>query len=324
MPADRPPPDIPAKLASSLLLLGELHRIDAALRAAHIDFIVLKGLPLALRLTGRIDGRFRPIRDNDILVKHADLPRAVEVFEQLGYAAVANLTLESQLVVNFELEMERKLPHGGSVVAEIHWAPFPPLLYPVDEDYLWSRTEIVDVSGRSMRVLDRTLTLLQLASHFIQHGGAAPWVLHDLAMAWNAWGAEIGAAELGAAAERTGLEHALAFALAAASDRQLLTRAAPGVSGRVRALRKILPTTRLDQVQARRTLELLLLAPPRRIPRWFWLRLVPPPANIAARYGQPMSRKVYLLYPLRPVLALAQLVGSKLRRGSRSSTRTSA
>jgi hypothetical protein len=316
--------EISAKLASSLLLLGELHRIDTALRATGIDFIVLKGLPLALRLTGRVDGRSRPIRDNDILVRRADAQRAVDALEQLGYVAVGNLTLESQLVVNFELELERQLPHGGSVVAEVHWAPFPPLLYPFDEQYLWSRTELVDVSGRSMRVLDRTLTLLQLASHFVQHGGAAPWVLHDLAMAWNAWGAEVGPAELGAAADRTGLEHALAFALAAASDRQLLTRAAPGVSRRVRALRELLPTSRLDQVEARRTVELLLLAPPRRIPRWFWLRLVPPPANIAARYGQPMSRKVYLLYPLRPVIALAQLVRSKVRRGSRSSTRTSA
>lgn len=57
------------ELARCLALLGELGAIGRALDAAGVEHAVLKGLPLAVRLTGRIDGRQRRIRDADILVR---------------------------------------------------------------------------------------------------------------------------------------------------------------------------------------------------------------------------------------------------------------
>lgn len=48
---------------------GELGAIGRALDAAAVEHAVLKGLPLAVRLTGRIDGRQRRIRDTDVLLR---------------------------------------------------------------------------------------------------------------------------------------------------------------------------------------------------------------------------------------------------------------
>lgn len=317
------PAQLTPELGRCLALLGELGSIGRALDAAGIEYAVLKGLPLAVRLTGRIDGRQRRIRDNDILVRRRDVHRAVETLEQLGYAPLPGLTLESQLDVNFELELYRRSPEGMSLCAEVHWAPFPPLLYPVDETYLWSRMETVVVGEHPVAVLDRPLTVLQLASHFVQHAASVDWVLRDLAMAWNSWGELMDPDDLRQVANRTGLRHVLAFSLAVAGDRGLLHRPPPDLaSTRARVLRVLLPTSRLGPPQAlptlRRSLELSMLAPARQIPVWLWSRVAPPPSLMAAYFGLPKGERVRLRhYASRPVRALARAVRNSRRRSNR-------
>lgn len=288
--ARRMPARLTPELARCLALLGELGAIGRALDAAGVEHAVLKGLPLAVRLTGRIDGRQRRIRDADILVRRQDAQRAVDALNGLGYSALPGLTLASQLETNFELEMYRRSGEGMTLCAEVHWAPFPPLLYPVDETYIWARMETVVVGERPVRVLDRPLTILQLASHFVQHAASVDWVLGDLAAAWNLWGDSIDPGNLRSAAERTGLRHVLAFSLAVAHERGLLHRAPPPISSnRARLLRMILPVSRLGPPQAlptvRRSLQLSVLAPARRIPVWLWSRVAPPRALMAAHVG---------------------------------------
>jgi len=284
------PVKLTPELGRCLALKAELEHIGRAFDAAGIDFIVLKGLPLAVRLTGRIDGRGRRIRDNDLLVRRKDVREAVHVLERLGYSLLPDVTLESQLDVNFEVEMHRRAEAGLSLCAEVHWAPFPPLLYPTDEDLVWARTEPVLVGELRVETLDKTLTLLQLASHFVQHAASVDWVLRDLAMAWNLWGAQIEPEALKRLATQTGLTHVLAFSLSAAEDRGWLTRRPPALgSSRARLLRVLLPTSRLGPPQAqptlRRSLELSILAPARQVPTWLWSRIAPPRSLIAGRFG---------------------------------------
>lgn len=273
-------PAVPEKLARSLLLLGELHDIDDALGREGIGFVVLKGLPLAVRLTGRIHGRAHRIRDNDVLVRRTDVRAAVNALGRLGYCPLPGVSLERELLLNFEYELVR-VRQRAHVSVEIHWAPFPHLLHPVEEDWLLSRSELVDVRGRSFRVLDRALTILQLASHYTQHHGRARWVLDDLAMAWNAWGATLDLADLADSARRTGLVHVLDFALSCAREAQLLTVERPPLdSDRARLVRLAMPTPEAmaerELHPARRLLLTLGLAPVRRIPGYLRVRAFPP------------------------------------------------
>lgn len=304
-------------LPRNLLLLGELTRVAEALQAASVELLVLKGLPLSVRLTGRLGGRERRIRDNDILVRRRDVRRAVSAIESLGYAPLANMPLESQLPLNFEYELHRPVGDTTSIV-EIHWAPFPPLLYPVDEAYLWSRTESIEIAGRRFRVFDRVLTLLHQASHFVQHAASSDAVLKDLALAWNAWAEDIDPADLRTAARRTGLVHVLDFALRAADDRGMLQRRRPEPrSARAAGLRLLLPSNRLGPVQVqptlRRELALATLAPTRRVPYWLWTRVFPPAQVIAGTQGRALSPRIYLEYALRPLRRLTGRSGPRTK-----------
>lgn len=318
MPSGSAGPVLDEGLGYGLLLMGELQRVGRALRADGVEFIVLKGLPLAVRLTNRIDGRHRRIRDNDLLVRERDAVRAVEVLRRLGYEEHPGMTLASQLVVNFELEMFRRLPEGGGLIAEIHWAAFPPLLYPVDENVLWSRTETVEVGGYPVQVFDRELTLIHLASHFVQHAASVAWVLRDLAMAWNRWANELDHAALFDLATRLRLQHVLAFSMAAASDLGLLEVAPPPFPSYPAAvLRRVLPSQRLGPPQpvatVRRSLELLLLAPPEQLTHWLRYRMLPTRAAVAASCGLRSPAEVrpwhYLARPARALLRRRKYIG---------------
>lgn len=288
------------------MVAGELRRAAAALDAAGIEFVVLKGIPLALRLTGSVDGRGRSIRDNDILVRRASLSSTVSVLESIGYSRPA-YTVDSQLVTNFQYELSRERAQ-----LEVHWAPFPPLLYPVPEEYIWSRTERFDLGGWSVRVFDKTTTVINLAAHFVQHGGSFEWVLRDLALAWNTWGRELEPTEVRSVADRLGLRHALAYSLSAASDKALLTVPAPALhSRRAELLRRVLPTSELcvprPQPDHLRDMQMLVLVDARRIPKWLLLRLLPPMDTLAAQRPLPAGPARYLEYLRRPFRALASL-----------------
>lgn len=307
MPTPGPSP----ALAHNLLVAGELRRIAGALEAARVDFIVLKGVPLALRLTGRLDGRGRRIRDNDILVRRADLTRAVAVVEALGYARPP-FSIASQLSTNFQYELFKHVPGGPPLPVEIHWAPFPPLLYPVAEEYIWSRSEVADLGAWKVLVLDKPSTVIHLAAHFVQHGGSVEWILRDFALAWNTWAREIEPARLRSQASEMGLLHVLAFSQRAADDRGLLTVPPLALrSRRAYVLRRLLPASKLctprPQPDYVRSVQMLALVDFRRIPRWLLLRLIPPRSLLAAQIGLPEGRAVFSEYLRRPLRALARL-----------------
>jgi hypothetical protein len=302
----------PDRLARSLLLEAELIRILGALDARGIPAIVLKGIPLTLRLHGRIDAR--DSFDNDVLVRRHDAREACFAMARAGYKSIDSRTIGRQLDVDFQYRMARPLRSAGRVSAELHWSAFPTDLYPIDEKILWVHSESFDIGRRSIRVFDRPLTVLHLAAHFAQHLFAVRSILDDVAVSWNRWGATIDRDELLALARAAGLTAVLDFALCAAADLGILTTPTPGMRSRsAERLRRLLPTKRLftprPDVDHARMLLALLLANPKRIPRWARNLLFPPLENMSVIVGRPISPALYLSYLTRPFRPVARFLG---------------
>jgi hypothetical protein len=278
-------------------------RTCRALQERRIEVIVLKGAPLARRIFGSIGRREHLMMDNDLLVRSADLTRAVETLADLGYQVSRPRPLPTRLDVEFQLALTT-LRHETLLRAEVHWAPFPPLLYPVAEELVWQRIERFDFGGLALQVFDPAMTLVHLASHFAQHGFSAQWVLRDLAQAFNTWHQRIEPKDLADLAERTGLIHALDFSLGAAQDCQLLKASPPSFgSARAAHLRKLLPADHLSDKRPRhdyvRALLAATLADSQRIPGWLRHQLFPPIEQMADIYGTTVSPSLYFRYATR-------------------------
>ena len=297
----------------NLLLEDELGRIVDAFERASIELVVLKGIPLAMRLFGAIDSR--AMVDNDLLVRRGDAHRALEALRELGYESIDCRTLESQLDVDYQYRMARKLPASGSVLAELHWNAFVEDLYPVSEAMLWEHSEPFELGARRLRVFDRPMTVVHLAAHFAQSDFAIRSILDDLARAWNLWYASAAETEsVVALARRTGLVHVLDFALMAAADLGLLDGEPPNIgSRRARRLRRLLPANRLATPRPEhdyaRKLAMAVLAEPARLPRWLLRGMFPPLENLAAISGRPPSRALYVSYLTRPLRFAARAIG---------------
>jgi len=281
-----------------------------------IDVVVLKGIPLALRLFGSIAAR--SMVDNDLLVRRAQAVRAVRLLSAAAYQSFDSRTIETQLSLDYQFRMARPLPGGGSLCAELHWNAFSNILYPVPEEVLWEHVESFTCDGSTVRVFDRPLTLVHLAAHFAQSEFAVRQILRDIAGAWNLWYAGSAADEAVELARRIGLVDALDFALLAAADLGLLDSAPPPIrSRRASRLRRFLPAERLCEPRptpdyARWFLTLLLVDPSRaRI--WLKNALFPPLENLAAIEGVSPSPLLRWRYLIRPFRALGRAASRRER-----------
>ena len=195
----------PDQVARNLLLEHDLAAIVDRSNRRGIELIVLKGIPLALRLFARVDAR--AMVDNDLLVRRKDAASAFAALRDLGYESIDSRRVETQLDYDYEYRLSRALPAGGSVMAEIHWNITPQDLYPIDEEILWRHTEDFAWRDRRLRVFDRALTLVHLAAHFAQSDFASAQVLNDVAWTWNLWYAGQDCDAVLALAGETGLVH---------------------------------------------------------------------------------------------------------------------
>lgn len=298
MSVDKLDTDVLLKTARALQLEAELWRIGSALSTAGIEWVSMKGPVLARRLG--VEPHHRGfIVDNDVLVRRRDVKRAVQVVRALGYAPLPFLELDSQLDVNFEIAMRRK-QSGVWLWLEVHWAPFPRPLYSVDGELVWRHTEVIEISGRQVRVFDPALTIAHLASHFVQHRAWHPRILNDVAWAWNLWHAVVDRGCFRELVQALRLEHVVAYSLHVAEDRGLLDIPPPFDTRRAEWLRRIVPASGLDEQRPRtdylRRLAMLLVAPPERVPRWLWSMIVPPIDVMAFMYDRPATPALYLRY----------------------------
>ena len=303
-----------------LLLEAELCRVTAAIDSRGIGSAVLKGVPLARRLSGGVAGRGL-LADNDVLVRRRDASRAADAVGEIGYRPVGRYSLDALLPTAQALPMVRQSAGGVPVWLDLHWAPFPPRLYPIDEDLIWAHLEPFSVGGTSINIPDRTLTLIQLASHYAQHGLAVPGILSDLAQAWNCWHDKIDLEELRQLAQVTDLVHALDYGLGVAHRRRLLAVDRP-VLGSVRAARlaRVLPEGRPAAIGPDYLGVGLAatLAGPQRLSRWFVRAAVPQPSVLAAKVDKSVTPRLAVDYVRRLSRAARQLTsasgGTGLRR----------
>ncbi len=197
-------------LANNLMIQAELGAVARILCAAGVEFVVLKGVPLAEGLHGNL--AVRPLCDNDILVRRRDVGRACDALIGEGFATPDPWTLETALNTNHEYTLWRDTPSGRSLV-DLHWCVFPPDLYPCAEELIWQRTVPFSIGGVEALAPDAELTLVSLAVQATMHLCAEKVRFGELALAWQAADAETRQRTL-ALADTTGTRKTLAFCLA--------------------------------------------------------------------------------------------------------------
>lgn len=302
-----------------MLLESELLSIARRFEAIGLAFIVLKGVPLTRRLHGRLDAR--TMVDNDILVKRADVPRAIQSLQALGYEHSEFHTIEGDLRSTFQSALSKTTPGGGNVWVELHWSAFPPRMFPVSEDLEWARVEPFELKSERLLVFDPTMTLVHLASHFAQHECTHPRILEDIAAAWNCWHAQIDPSDLLTLATLTSVRPTLSYALRAAAALGWLTVPPPAVpSRRTPALERLLPAQNLVEAEASQYARILftaLLLPPARAPGWLLQHVVPPIETLAAVHETRVSPWLYLRYASRPFRGLLRLWRGEHRKPTR-------
>jgi Uncharacterised nucleotidyltransferase len=169
----RRPPD-PARLDSAILSLRNdrvLGEVAGALGAAAVDWILLKGPAVRLRLYA---GATRDYRDLDLLVDPGAEPRAYAALESIGFATREGFGAPEGVAVHHEWTR-------GVDMVEVHVtlngidAP-PPRVW----EELRRRRRAIEVGDTTVWALDDTAMALHLALHAAQHGPAMAKGIEDL------------------------------------------------------------------------------------------------------------------------------------------------
>jgi len=141
--------------------MADLRRIDGALQAADVPYLLLKGPVLAA--TVYADPATRTMTDLDLLVRDADFSRAMSALAEIGYVVPAEFS-----GVTMQAGDAPPLFNGqpGSPVLELHAmldsAPDDPLTV----EAAWSTARVVDV-GHGLRV--PTLGRPEFFAHVVTH-----------------------------------------------------------------------------------------------------------------------------------------------------------
>jgi len=167
-PASRMRDACRASAAKNLLLFADLGKILRATQAAGIPVIPLKGAFLAEAVYGDI--ALRPMADLDLLVKPADLPRAVQALRDLGYDSDQPFDPVAQQAGFQDMPPMRR--PGGAMV-ELHWTLVTPLCGAriADEELqgIWERSVPATIAGVPSRALSPEDLLLHLCMHVSVH-----------------------------------------------------------------------------------------------------------------------------------------------------------
>lgn len=174
--------------AHNMQLFHELDRILAALRAANIPVVVLKGACLATALYD--DVALRPMGDIDLWVQRPQLDAARTVVQSLGYSARARA--DRPLALQDALTGETQMFREGAPIVELHWNIFSGewLRHTgrIDEQAIWRRA--VAFGGRAARQLSPEDAIIHLCVHLAvnhQMSGRSLRTLVDLDCARRAW-----------------------------------------------------------------------------------------------------------------------------------------
>ncbi len=212
--------------AQNALLYSELARILTILNSAAIPAVVLKGADLAV--TVYPERSLRPMLDIDLLVRHGDLARSMQIVRELAYVEAPAQTAGFEQAAGHHVHV-RGGP-GNQVILEVHWdlVAGPADWRSVPVDWFWRRTRswnpvtlAPDLSGQGLQ-LDPTAHLLYLAAHLVlQHSGVESRLLwyYDLHLMIRRFQAEIDWDALAERARSFGWGTATRLALSGAQKR---------------------------------------------------------------------------------------------------------
>jgi len=135
--------------ATNERLAQELREVRQVFQSAGCQFVLLKGLHLAIAYHGGVDRR--GMSDLDILVRKDDLARAVSLLAGRGYQRPAGAWLNWRVASKFThaCELER-----NGIPLDLHWALVAHPSYRLDYDEIWARRRRFDADGAEVHVLD--------------------------------------------------------------------------------------------------------------------------------------------------------------------------
>lgn len=163
------------------ILAKNLAKIIEGSAAYSIDLIVLKGAALAEIVYRNI--AVRPMVDMDILVRGADVQKALDLLSSLNYIAVDPETHPGTLL-EFESELLMHKVEQFDIALELHWSLLdsPHYQQKIDMRWFWQTAAPAQFNGKPGLVLGAEALLLHLCSHIMLHhrGKGLLW-LHDVA-----------------------------------------------------------------------------------------------------------------------------------------------
>jgi hypothetical protein len=189
---------------ANLLALDAVGQLASALAAVDVPVVLLKGAALAFGLYS--DPARRALGDIDILVKPADVPKALRVMRLLGYAPVGPLrgVPDDQAAPGADHEgwrSEVALVREGKLPTQIdlHWGlnSRTQLRRSMDAQWFWEHTTPLTLRGRSAAsshrqnrtqdgetvcIFGTEAQLLHLCAHSLQHGAPRLRWTYDIAL----------------------------------------------------------------------------------------------------------------------------------------------
>jgi hypothetical protein len=160
----------------ALQLAAALIEVVDACAAEALPVISLKGPILAQQLYGAVS--MRQIRDLDLLVRQADVPRLVRLLEARGYQLAQRQTAEPDAFVVKDLHHVSVADPRRRIRIEIHyWLLRPRGRRSHGFDDIAARLQPVTFYGRQVQVLDDEAQLVYLCEHGAEHTwGRLEWL----------------------------------------------------------------------------------------------------------------------------------------------------
>jgi Uncharacterised nucleotidyltransferase len=167
------------------LLFAALSSALSALRAAGVEALLIKGVPLALGAYD--DAGARVMGDADVIVRRGDLGGALEALGGAGWNPERSVTGD---VVSSLTGVDLRDARGQ--VLDLHWHVLLDSYDPDLDEVLWEGAGLIEVRGERARCLNPADHLLEIVSHGLSWAANPPlhWVA-DAVVLLRAHGAAV-------------------------------------------------------------------------------------------------------------------------------------
>ncbi|MCB0153811.1 MAG: nucleotidyltransferase family protein [Anaerolineae bacterium] len=198
----------------NLAMTTELVSILTLLKNEGVTAIPYKGPVLTKTLYG--DPALRQYGDLDIIIRHQDQRRTIDILEAVGFSlhSEVNASLDSQLKYEYHLHFRRE----DNLILEVHWGfAYEFIPFPVDFEQVWERLEPTSLAGVKVLNLAPEDLLLILCVHGFKHlWSRLSWVCDVAQLLYTH--PELNWGTVFEQARTLGCEHILLFGLRVARD----------------------------------------------------------------------------------------------------------